>query len=366
MAIASVIPQDNANGLDRTENPPRRSPPMGSIETSTSWLDELQLHHQTSNQRLVYEQMTSLENREMLLQVVKDDKDRGWEAILDRMSVLLCAKNIHNIKGRVLLQTSPRAAYDVDRVVTQARNYAREFDKVGISNDRFCIKIPCTAPGLIACRILRDEGIRTLGTSLFCLAQAIAASQAGCLSISPYYNLPWYHNNLKLWPNVKDPALDHPMSSRLVQILDAYRRMRNNTGREQPMLKPASFKSAREAMAMAELGCHNATIPEDIIQQLSVLDFDINSPAGGIAYKHTGTPSPRLAHLHDVDPLSGPNWNGRLASTEIDYLANDGAALKKAIADDAVTERGLKEALDAFEANELRCKVAIEEVMMQV
>lgn len=40
---------------------------------------------QTSNQRLVYEQMISPENRELFLQTVKAGKDDGWEVILDRM-----------------------------------------------------------------------------------------------------------------------------------------------------------------------------------------------------------------------------------------------------------------------------------------
>jgi len=105
-----------------------------------------------------------------------------------KQSVLICAKNIENIQGRVLLQTSPFHAYDTDKVVEHARNYAREFEKVGISKDRFCIKIPATGPAMNAGPILLKEGIRTLGTSLFSLSQAIAASQAGCLYISPYYN----------------------------------------------------------------------------------------------------------------------------------------------------------------------------------
>ena len=35
-------------------------------------------HDQTSNQRLVYEQMISPENRELILQTVKEGKDEGW------------------------------------------------------------------------------------------------------------------------------------------------------------------------------------------------------------------------------------------------------------------------------------------------
>lgn len=100
----------------------------------------------------------------------------------------MCKENIGNIKGRVLLQVLPSNAYDGQKVLEHARLYAREFEKVGISKDRFCIKIPSTGPALSVCPILKEEGIATLGTALFSLPQAIAASQAGCLYISPYYN----------------------------------------------------------------------------------------------------------------------------------------------------------------------------------
>lgn len=62
--------------------------------------------------------------------------------------------------------------------------------------DRICIKIPATGPALNASPVLLDEGIRTLGTSLFSVPQAIAASQARCLSISPYFNCEHRPKNL--------------------------------------------------------------------------------------------------------------------------------------------------------------------------
>ena len=40
---------------------------------------------QTSNQRLVYEQMTAPPNREAFLHTAKELKDQGWEAVLNRM-----------------------------------------------------------------------------------------------------------------------------------------------------------------------------------------------------------------------------------------------------------------------------------------
>ncbi|KAH7470426.1 hypothetical protein FOMA001_g14371 [Fusarium oxysporum f. sp. matthiolae] len=321
-------------------------------------------YDQTSNQRLVYEQIISPENRELFLKTVEEGKDEGWEVILDRMSALLCAKNMENIQGRVLLQTSAFYAYDTEKVISQARSYAREFEKLGISKDRICIKIPCTGPALNASPVLLREGIRTLGTSLFSVTQAIAASQAETLSISPYYNFPWYHTDREQWPNAKDPALDHPMSPRIVQIQQIYKRLREETGKTQPLLKPASFISAREAMAMAELGCDHATIPEDILLQLSLLDAEANAPPGGDSYMKNGTPSQRIAHLAQVDPLIGPDWPG-LPTLDINYLADNGAALTQAIVADPVTQRGLDEAIEAFKANELQIRDAIEEALKQ-
>ena len=108
-------------------------------------------------------------------------------------SALLCAKNIGNIQGRVLLQSSARHAYDTDKVIAHARSYVCELEKAGIPRDRVCIKIPATGPALNASLVLFEEGIRTLGTSVFSVAQAIAASQAKCLSISPYINCQFAH-----------------------------------------------------------------------------------------------------------------------------------------------------------------------------
>lgn len=119
-------------------------------------------------------------------------------------------------------------------------------------------------------------------------------------------------------------------------------------------------------MAMAEFGCEHATIPEDIILQLTVLDAEANPPPGDEAPKKVGVPSPRIAHLASTDPLAGPDWDGKLPATDVDYLAGNGAALQKAISADPVTERGLREALESFQANELQSKAAIEEVLKQV
>lgn len=116
---------------------------------------------------------------------------------------------------------------------------------------------------------------------------------------------------------------------------------------------------------MAEFGCDHATIPEDILLQLSMLDSVANPPPGDDVPKKTGVLSPRVAHLLNVDPLSGPDWDGILPSTKVDYLKDNGSALTQAIAADPMTEKGLYEALEAFKGNELQSRRAIEEAMKQ-
>lgn len=118
-------------------------------------------------------------------------------------------------------------------------------------------------------------------------------------------------------------------------------------------------------MAMAEFGCDHATIPEDILLQLSMLDSVKNPPPGDDVPKKPGVPSQRVAHLLNVDPLAGPGWDGKLAPTDVDYLEDGGAALAQAIAADPMTEKGLHEALEAFKENELQSRRAIEEAMKQ-
>lgn len=88
---------------------------------------------QTSNQILVGDGIKDPANRDMLEGAVRELGSKGWGAVYDRMSVLLCAKNIENITGRVLLQSSPSQAYNTDEIVAHARRYAAEFEKAGIS-----------------------------------------------------------------------------------------------------------------------------------------------------------------------------------------------------------------------------------------
>jgi transaldolase len=51
---------------------------------------------------------------------------------------------------------------------------------------RATIKVPCTYQGLLACKNLSDQGIRTNVTLIFNAAQAILAAKAGATYVSPF------------------------------------------------------------------------------------------------------------------------------------------------------------------------------------
>ncbi|KAI1160359.1 hypothetical protein F5B18DRAFT_513245 [Nemania serpens] len=352
------------------------------LDVDVDWMDPeyvknmpIKPHDQTSNQLWVNIELHRASNAELLQQTAKELKDKGWLAVYTRTAVLLCKKNIDDIRGRVLLQTLPSKAYDTQATVDHARLYDEEFARVGIGRDRYCIKIPATGSALNAAKILSLEGIPTLGTAVFGLPQAIACSQAGCLYISPYYNENRAHSDLTLWPDVEDPAKEHPNSPRMIQIIETYKRLYEKTGKEQPFVKLASFLSAKEAMAAGEMGCHSATISHTVLDQLAKLKYNVSEqPGAGVPkpehpYKHIGPTPARLIELSKTDPLT-VNWDGELASTEIDYLANGGAELDRAIKSDPIATNRLADAVKLFigddENGETSSRKKCEEAMAQV
>ena len=121
-----------------------------------------------------------------------------------------------------------------------------------------------------------------------------------------------------------------------------------------------SFISAEEAIAAGELGCQSATISHMVLTELSKRPYDgAKQPGEGVPkpdhpYRNAAPTPARLVKLAQIDPLVGPNWDGKLSRTDIDYLANGGAELDKANEADPQTKKRLREALALFVAAEKR------------
>lgn len=180
------------------------------------------------------------------------------------------------------------------------------------------------------------------------------------------------HFDLSVWPDVEDPATQHPMAARVVRMLDTYRRLRRETGRRQPLMKLASFISAKEVMAAAEFGCHSATVSPKLIDELAALAYDgaVQPPGGAAA--GVPKPAPGVEHYEGSGSLpvrllelAASGGEGE-ASTEVDYLAEGGAALHKTFETDAVTKTQLAAALEMFTEAENKSKAKIEAVLATI
>lgn len=162
------------------------------------------------------------------------------------------------------------------------------------------------------------------------------------------------------------------MSARIVQIIETYKRLYKETGREQPLVKNASFISPQEAMAAGEMGCHSATISHTVLDQLASLPYDASKqPGQGVpkpahVYRDAGPVPERLKGLLTTDPLAPPTWDGTPASTDVDYLADGGRELQKAIEADPETTKRLDEALRLFTGGEERSKAKVEAMLKTI
>jgi transaldolase len=125
-------------------------------------------------------------------------------------------------------------------------------------------------------------------------------------------------------------------------------------------------------MASGEMGCHSATISHTCIEALSKLPYDsskqpgVGGPKPPHVYMSPGPTPERLKKLMETDPLASAEWDGKLASTDVDYLAGDGAELEAAIKKDLVSIVRLEDALKLFQDAIDESRTKIEDVLQGI
>ncbi len=135
------------------------------------------------------------------------------------------------------------------------------------------VKIPVTSEGLAAIKMLKKEGITTLGTAVYSAAQGLLAALAGAKYVAPYVN------------RVDAQGGD---GIRTVQELQALLEMHA----PESMVLAASFKTPRQALDCLLAGCESITLPLDVAQQM------LNTPAVESAMRSSSTTGmPHLALL---------------------------------------------------------------------
>lgn len=111
------------------------------------------------------------------------------------------------------------------------------------------IKIPMTAEGLKAVKILTEKGVKTNVTLIFSATQALLAARAGATYVSPFVG------------RLDDISTDGlQLISDIVQIFDIY-------GIETEVIA-ASIRHPMHVLEAAKVGAHIATVPYKVIMQM--------------------------------------------------------------------------------------------------
>ncbi|TBU48333.1 aldolase [Dichomitus squalens] len=310
----------------------------------------------TSNQAIVFGEAARPDRAELLekacAQVRSSEAELDIETqvsdIIDLLTVLLAKEVYPYLTGRVHAQTSPSTAHNTEATIQHAKKLVSVFEANGISKSRVCIKIPATPESIIACQYLERLGIRTLSTCLFSVAQAIAAHQAGCLYIAPYFNELRVHFEPGVWKEYADTAKEHPASRVISSIVRLYKEIGAST-----LVMPASIVTSKEVLALVSLKPDHLTLSGAVLDQLAAAQST-----------DAVDQDPKPHHL-EVSLKSGPaTADGSNAPKEPDvkvtnFLENGGAALREAIAADAETTRKLADALKIFGEMEAKTKELI-------
>ncbi|HBB29985.1 MAG TPA: fructose-6-phosphate aldolase [Clostridiales bacterium] len=112
------------------------------------------------------------------------------------------------------------------------------------------IKIPMTEEGLKAVKILSSKGIKTNVTLIFSAAQALLAAKAGATYVSPFLG------------RLDDVGLDGLIL--IEEIVDIF----NNHIDINTEIIAASIRNPIHVTKAASLGCHIATVPFKILNQM--------------------------------------------------------------------------------------------------
>ena len=132
---------------------------------------------------------------------------------------------------------------DAETMLQEARRIIEEL------GENTLIKIPCVPEGFKAMRMLREEGIRFIGTAIYTAMQGYLAAKCGAEYVAPYVN------------RIDNMGFDGVQVSK--DIHDAITKSGYNCG-----LLAASFKNSQQVLELAKYGVKAVTLAPDVIEGL--------------------------------------------------------------------------------------------------
>lgn len=140
--------------------------------------------------------------------------------------------------GTLFAQTMSR---DAEGMVAEAKRLSNAVPGI-------VVKIPVTAEGLAAIKLLKKEGIPTLGTAVYSAAQGLLAALAGAKYVAPYVNrVDARGDGIRMVQELQSLLEQHAPGSKVLA---------------------ASFKTPRQALDCLLTGCEAITLPLDVAQQM--------------------------------------------------------------------------------------------------
>ncbi|KAJ5741349.1 hypothetical protein N7533_010758 [Penicillium manginii] len=251
--------------------------------------------HSTSNQAIILGELLKPSSAEIVASAKVDAKvlhpkfsSISVEELAVEIGIVrLAVRMSGHVKGTVLVQTNPYYSYSQEKTIVNALRLVQLFQHVqpGFDITRIAIKIPSTWEGMMACHTLELAGVRTLGTMLFTMTQAVLAAEVGCTYISPYVN--------ELRAHLQEGFVDHAKLLPLCRAIQEYYKSINaNT-----QVLGASLTSTEEIYSLA--GIDRLTISPPLLEQLSTQAAPVNAPSLFDAAPTTPLPAPGTSYLND-------------------------------------------------------------------
>ncbi len=139
---------------------------------------------------------------------------------------------------------------EVKASTTLARDMVMEGRVISQIHPNMVVKIPMTAEGLKAVKILASEGIRTNVTLVFSATQAILAARAGATYVSPFLG------------RLDDISTD---GTRLIrEVMEIFRMYPDITTK----VICASIRHPMHVVECAKVGANIATVPYKVLMQM--------------------------------------------------------------------------------------------------
>ena len=138
---------------------------------------------------------------------------------------------------------------EVKATTVDAEGMIKEGREIAAMHPNMVVKIPMTAEGLKAVKVLSAEGIKTNVTLIFSANQAILAANAGATYVSPF---------LGRLDDINMPGID--LIRDIAEIFDIY-------GYETEIIA-ASIRNPIHVTDCALAGAHIATVPYSVIETM--------------------------------------------------------------------------------------------------